>query len=138
MLERSLQYPYGRIDVARAARRVRLMADNDFFRILDIVDPESKTASPSISAPSYQALREERQFFPITTDRVTTLMSRQVRDRQFRTRVMKIYNSRCAVSGSALVDIHGNPEVQAAHLMSVKARGPDCLTNGVALSSSLH
>jgi putative restriction endonuclease len=66
------------------------------------------------------------------------LASRIVRDRIFRRIVLQAYDQRCAVTGLKLINGGGRAEVEAAHIKPVEANGPDILTNGVALSGTIH
>jgi putative restriction endonuclease len=66
------------------------------------------------------------------------LSNRKVRDRQFRKRVLDVYDGRCALTGMKLINGGGRAEAQAAHIMSVEAGGPDVVNNGIALSGTVH
>jgi putative restriction endonuclease len=66
------------------------------------------------------------------------LVSRKVRNRQFRKRVLEAYGCECAFTGMRLINGGGRAEAQAAHIMSVEAGGPDRVTNGLALSGTVH
>ena len=66
------------------------------------------------------------------------LTLRTVRDRVFRTRVLKAYDRRCAFTGFQFINGGGRAEVEAAHIKSVEAKGPDVVQNGVALSGTVH
>ena len=66
------------------------------------------------------------------------LTRRTVRDRVFRTRVLRAYDRRCAFTGFQLINGGGRAEVEAAHIKSVEAKGPDVVQNGVALSGTVH
>ena len=68
----------------------------------------------------------------------TRKCSRKVRNRQFRKRVLDAYDNRCAFTGMRLMNGGGRAEVQAAHIMSVAADGPDSEVNGIALSGTVH
>jgi len=57
-----------------------------------------------------------------------------VRDRIFRSKVIKAYGSQCALTGFKFINGGGRAEVEAAHIKSVEARGPDIVQNGLALS----
>jgi putative restriction endonuclease len=48
------------------------------------------------------------------------------------------YRARCAMSGLALRNGGGRPEVEAAHIRPVAEQGPDIVQNGLALSGTLH
>ena len=43
-----------------------------------------------------------------------------------------------ALTGLCLINRHGRPEVQAAHIKPVTDNGPDSIRNGLALSGTLH
>ena len=66
------------------------------------------------------------------------LTSRAFRDASFARQVKRAYRARCAMSGLALRNGGGRPEVEAAHIIPVEAKGPDSLRNGLALSGTLH
>jgi putative restriction endonuclease len=69
---------------------------------------------------------------------VETLTSRKVRDAAFRRQVRAAYANTCAVTGLRLINGGGRPEVQAAHIRSVEADGPDAVRNGIALTGTAH
>ena len=66
------------------------------------------------------------------------LTMRTVRDRVFRSRVLKAYDKRCAFTGFQFINDGGRAEVEAAHIKSVEAKGPDVVQNGLALSGTVH
>lgn len=66
------------------------------------------------------------------------LTTRTVRDRIFRTRVLKAYDRRCAFTGFQFINGGGRAEVEAAHIKSVQDKGPDVVQNGLALSGTVH
>lgn len=66
------------------------------------------------------------------------LTLRTVRDRVFRSRVLKAYDRRCAFTGFQFINGGGRAEVEAAHIKSVEAKGPDVVQNGLALSGTVH
>lgn len=51
---------------------------------------------------------------------------------------MRAYDSRCAITGLRLINGGGRAEVEAAHIRPVEANGPDVVTNGLALSGTVH
>lgn len=132
----------GRLDDDRAARLVRAISDADFNRIVERgliteedllprIDPDEEAAAPAM-------VFEERSVWDGPVDRATMLVSRTVRDRQFRKRVLDIYGARCALTGMKLINGGGRAETEAAHIMSVEAGGPDRVNNGIALSGTIH
>jgi putative restriction endonuclease len=74
----------------------------------------------------------------VQRNRVDVLTSRPVRDRIFRKIVLDAYDCRCAITGLKFINGGGRAEVQAAHIKSVEANGPDIITNGIALSGTAH
>ncbi|MCY1035222.1 HNH endonuclease [Corallococcus sp. BB11-1] len=66
------------------------------------------------------------------------VVSRPFRDEAFRHNVRRAYNRTCAISGLKLINGGGRPEVQAAHIQPVAARGPDSVRNGLALTGTVH
>jgi putative restriction endonuclease len=70
--------------------------------------------------------------------RPTVLSERAFRDRAFSRQVRRAYGGRCAMSGLALRNGGGRPEVEAAHIVPVEAAGPDTVRNGLALSGTVH
>lgn len=86
--------------------------------------------------PEFNGVREEPWLGPM--DRETALVSRTVRDRQFRKRVLDVYDRRCALTGMQLINGGGRAEAQAAHIMAVEQGGPDTVANGIALSGTVH
>lgn len=85
---------------------------------------------------------EDRASDPVpeTQDRplVAQVVSRPFRDAAFRRHVREAYQNTCAVTGLCLVNGGGRPEVQAAHIRSVEANGPDTVRNGLALTATVH
>lgn len=69
---------------------------------------------------------------------VETVTTRKVRDAAFRRQVRAAYANTCAVTGLRLINGGGRPEVQAAHIRSVEADGPDAVRNGIALTATAH
>lgn len=136
-VERGLLYPDGRLNNGRAIQSIRPISDEDFYRIRDLGLVDANELLP----------REDGQFLPedrVREDRIdsvereTLLVSRTVRDRQFRKQVLDAYQDRCALTGMKLVNGGGRVETQAAHIMGVEHKGPDLLANGIALSGTVH
>lgn len=66
------------------------------------------------------------------------LVSRKIRDANFRRQVCEAYDDRCAVTGLRIINGGGRSEVQAAHIWGVGDGGPDVVQNGIALSGTIH
>lgn len=140
VIEQGVLNEQGRIS-GRAQSAVRPLAPIDFNRIVAIglndIDPLLPRVD-EVRQPS--GLREDHTPFELeqTRDRTSFTVSRIVRDRIFRTVVLHAYSERCAISGLKLINGGGRAEVAAAHIRPVEANGPDIVSNGIALSGTVH
>lgn len=140
VIESGVLNAQGRLS-GRAQSAVRALSSEDFNRIiqkgLDDTEPllpradDTSAADGFYEAPASFQLQQERI-------RVSTLMSRIVRDRVFRRIVLRAYDERCAITGLRLINGSGRAEVMAAHIRPVEKSGPDIVSNGVALSGTVH
>jgi putative restriction endonuclease len=109
-------------------RAIRLIPDDEFDQILKSgfapVLNETQT-SPEISAPG---LHEPQ--VPFERPIVEMTISRPFRERSFMHNVRAAYSNRCAMTGMRLINGGGRPEVQAAHIQPVAAKGPDSVRMG--------
>jgi putative restriction endonuclease len=144
VVERGVLNDEGRIS-GRAQAAVRPISAADFNRIVSIGLDERVPELPRLDEPvaTLSNIRFEDGpqapfLFEQERDRVTQLSSRLVRDRLFRQLVLQAYDKRCAITGLKLINGGGRAEVDAAHIRSVEADGPDILTNGIALSGTAH
>lgn len=139
-VERGLLDPNGRLNNGRAIQSIRTISDDDFNRIvgLGLIEEDELLPRKDEHQPVSALVREEQQPWEGPVDRATMLVNRTVRDRQFRKRVLDVYDRRCALTGMQLINGGGRAEAQAAHIMSVEAGGPDMITNGIALSGTVH
>ena len=137
-VERGLLYPDGRLNNGRAIQSIRPISNEDFNRIVGIglIDADELLPRVGQEVPIFEGVRDVPWPGPI--ERETALVSRTVRDRQFRKRVLDVYDRRCALTGVQLINGGGRAEAQAAHVMSVEAGGPDSVANGIALSGTVH
>lgn len=139
-IERGILNDEGNIS-GRAQAAVRALSASDFKRIVEAGLDESIALLPRFDpAASEQAFHEDQAPFQYESERerVTFSVSRIVRDRMFRRRVLSAYDQRCAVTGLKLINGGGRAEVAAAHIRPVEASGPDIVNNGVALSGTVH
>jgi putative restriction endonuclease len=139
-VERGLLDADGRLNNGRAIQSIRPISDEDFNRIVGLGLIEEDELLPRVDAdePVLGRVQEEQEPFLGPVERATVLASRKVRDRQFRKRVLDVYECRCALTGMRLINGGGRAETQAAHIMSVEAGGPDTVVNGIALSGTVH
>jgi putative restriction endonuclease len=140
IVERGVLNDAGAIS-GRAQAAVRPLAIADFNRIVDLGTADEGDFLPRVDAevPDGQVQDERMPFqLEVERDRVAWLGSRLVRDRLFRRRVVTAYDARCAITGLKLINGGGRAEVEAAHIRSVERGGPDIVSNGLALSGTLH
>ena len=122
------------------AETIRPISDAEFNRIvgLGLIEEDEVLPREDADKPVPERVHEEQEEFIGPVERDTVLSERKVRDRQFRKRVLDAYDCRCALTGMRLINGGGRAEVQAAHIMSVEAGGPDTEINGIALSGTVH
>jgi len=139
-LERGLLDTDGRLNNGRAIQSIRPISDEDFNRIvgLGLVEEDELLPRRDEDEPELERVHEAQEPWLGPVERDTVLTNRKVRDRQFRKRVLEAYDCRCALTGMRLINGGGRAEVQAAHIMSVEANGPDTEVNGIALSGTVH
>jgi putative restriction endonuclease len=140
VVEKGVLNEHGRIS-GRAQSAVRPISPGDFNRIVALGFNEGEPFLPRVGEESPSpGLREEQSTFEFeqSRDRVSFTVSRIVRDRIFRRNVLRAYSERCAISGFKLINGNGRAEVAAAHIRPVEANGPDIISNGVALSGTVH
>ncbi len=139
-IESGLLDANGRLNNGRAIQSIRPISDADFNRIVDmgLIDGDELLPRIDEDAPVPAHVAEEQAPWTGPIDRTKMLVNRTVRDRQFRKRVLDVYDRRCALTGMKLINGGDRAEVQAAHIMSVKAGGPDVVNNGIALSGTVH
>ncbi len=126
-------------------KSVRPLSDADFAEI--VRRGLQKTLDPANAVQldlDPDELDEETQQFlhapiPEQERRIEQiLMNRKIRDANFRQQVCEAYGNCCAVTGLKIINGGGRAEVQAAHIWSVAAGGPDVVQNGVALCGTAH
>jgi len=139
-VERGLLDIEGKLNNGRAIQSIRVISDCDFNRIIELGLIEETDLLPRVDEGEIIApeLHDEYAEWSGPIDRTTMLVNRTVRDRQFRKRVLDVYECQCALIGMKLINGGGRAEAQAAHIMSVEAGGPDMITNGIALSGTMH
>ena len=137
-VERGLLNGFGKLS-GRAQAAVRPLSQEDFIRIVNAGLPDDDLL-PRIEPPfDPTRLREDRLGYDLgERTRVAQLTLRPLRDRAFRKSVLNAYGERCALTGLKLINGGGRAEVEAAHIRSVEANGPDLVANGLALSGTVH
>ncbi len=132
-VERSILNDVGLVS-GRRQSAIRAIPVQDFQRILSLGLPDDSAVLPRDGA-----MDEAPEPFLLHPEaRLRQLASRAVRDRAFRRLVVDAYDRRCAVTGLRLINGGGRAEVEAAHIHPVEQGGPDTITNGIALSGTVH
>ena len=128
----------GRVS-GRAQAAVRLIPEADFNRIIALGIAVEDAQLPRVDiglSPSLVA--DEQAPILFNQDHVKMLTLRTVRDRVFRRKVLLAYDNRCALTGLKFINGGGRAEVEAAHIKPVEFKGPDVVSNGLALSGTIH
>jgi putative restriction endonuclease len=140
VVEKGVLNEQGKIS-GRAQSAVRPLSAADFQRIVTLGLNESEPLLPRTGediAPSGFHDEQVPFEFEQNRERARFSVSRIVRDRIFRRNVLRAYSERCAISGLRLINGRGRAEVAAAHIRPVEANGPDIVSNGIALSGTVH
>ncbi|EJL22430.1 hypothetical protein PMI02_04662 [Novosphingobium sp. AP12] len=123
-------------------RSVRALGDDDFFAIIEAGFEEAWNEDvltiDEIASPLLHRSLIDTTIFHRERAILTRLTNRVIRDRSFRRAVCTAYENRCAITGLQIFDRKGGAEVQAAHILPVANDGPDIISNGIALSSTVH
>lgn len=133
--ERGLTRDDGATSKGAFGRSVRLLAEDEFDAILAAGFHDDPWDAPAAAAPEPGFAEAPAPFVRPMVEQTTL---RPFRDIAFRRGVRRAYGNRCALTGLALVNGGGRPEVQAAHIMPVAHDGPDSIRNGLALSGTMH
>jgi putative restriction endonuclease len=139
-IEQGLLNKQGKLS-GRAQAAVRPLSASDFNRIVRLGLNEEAPLLPRIDEYLDRNGFQEGQaefIYEEPRDRTEQLTSRIVRDRAFRTVVLRAYGERCALTGLRFINGGGRAEVDAAHIKPVVADGPDIVSNGIALSGTAH
>lgn len=145
VFETQLLKPDGGINGGLAIAAMRTISEQDFARIISYGFPEEAEDLPRMDvideahevaeAPT-PFLFDTPEILPRKTESI--LLNKKVRDRAFRSNVLRAYDKTCAFTGLRFINGGGRAEVQAAHIRPVEHNGPDSLNNGLALSGTVH
>lgn len=136
--ESLLQRDDGGTNKGAFGRSVRIVPDDEFDAILSAGLGEAAPEFAPSRAANVPFMGVEELTVPFERPMVELTTNRPFRDLAFRRSVRAAYDNRCAVTGLRLINGGGRPEVQAAHIRSVAAKGPDSVRNGLALSGTIH
>lgn len=140
IVERSVLNDEGKLS-GRAQAAVRVIPSDDFVRIVELGLQDEPTL-PRSEPIAHMGFADEQSLFELDIPRerkiAQQLVSRPVRDRNFRRSVLRAYDARCAMTGLKLINGGGRAEVEAAHIKPVEHQEPDIISNGLALSGTAH
>ncbi len=137
VVERGLLNEQAKIS-GRAQAAVRPISTQDFIRIVNLGLHDEEDLLPRRDEPENRVREDAPAFHFEERERVQQLVSRPLRDRAFRRTVLNAYDARCALTGLKLINGGGRAEAEAAHIRPVEANGPDIVSNGLALSGTVH
>lgn len=139
-LEPKMERADGKVNIGTANQAVRHISDEVFDRILSLAWSDVDGELPRTGDVSRMTVNEAKEPFEFEIDRkvVSQLTNRKNRDPRFRTAVLNAYGKQCAITGWSFVNGGGRAEVEAAHIRPVAHGGPDRISNGLALSGTVH
>src|SRR5579863_562715 len=134
--ESALRKADGSTNKGAFGRAVRLVPDGEFDRILKA--GFAPILNTNLLPQDIESSEISEPLTPFERPIVEMTVSRPFRERSFMYNVRAAYANRCAMTGLRLINGGGRPEVQAAHIQPVAAKGPDSVRNGIALSGTVH
>lgn len=137
ILESGLRHDDDRLNQGAFQWAIRPLTDSEYELVLSLGFKSSlNDYSQAETEFGQSGFREDPGRFqrPI----IETVMKRKFRDRAFAAQVTTAYDKRCAMTGLRLINGGGRAEVQAAHIIPVASDGPDSVSNGLALSGTVH
>lgn len=143
LVEHGVLNDQGKIS-GRAQAAVRPLSNDDFNRIVARGIPDDNEILPRRGfydeGANWENLKEDISpfIYDYERDRASYLASRPIRHRVFRSKILQAYDSRCALTGLKFINGGGRAEAEAAHIKPVEHAGPDAVTNGLALSGTVH
>jgi len=141
-LEKAMQGQDGKANTGVAQQAVRHITDQTFSQIVALGWQGIETELPRYdqSSSELRGMAEASASFDFEVDRpvIAQLLNRKIRDPRFRGAVLLAYEKRCAVTGWSFINGGGRAEVEAAHIRPVEHGGPDRISNGLALSGTVH
>lgn len=120
--------------VRTSGAAVRSLSVEDAQRILEVGHAGELVVS-AYSSSDHPELED------LVAERATRLVTAVERDARFRRRVMSGYEYRCSVSGFGIGDLplgRSTRLLDAAHIRPVSRQGSDSISNGLALTPTLH
>lgn len=128
----------GTVNRGKQVWAIRPIPEKDYLKIVALAAADANEL-PRLSVNDHEFAETQDEFI-IDADRKTVevILNKKVRSKLFRERVIDAYDKQCALTGMRFINGGGRAEVQAAHIKSVAADGPDSVNNGLALSGTIH
>ncbi len=144
--ERGLTKSDGSTNRGAFGRAVRNLSDDEYDSILMAgfshtlgIAPRQRPAGLVPEEPTFAFSEAQQANYDAGPRRIVEqLVSRPFRERAFATGVKAAYVDTCAMTGLCILNGGGRSEVQAAHIQAIADNGPDAISNGVALSATVH
>ncbi len=134
--------PRGRArNVATFGRAVRPISAGDVIRIFGAAGQDIGALEVADREMDYPDRAEHESPASLAAERAHRVVSVLERDAQFRRDVLGAYMRRCAISGfeiGTIATYQARRILDAAHIRPVALQGPDHVTNGLALTPTLH
>ncbi len=134
--------PRGRSrNVATFGRAVRPIQAGDVIRIFGAGGQDIGALEIADREIDYPERVEHEAPAVLAAERARRIVQVLERDAQFRRDVLAAYQARCAISGFEIGTIptyQARRILDAAHIRPVALQGPDHVTNGLALTPTLH
>lgn len=128
----------GSVNNGKQVWAVRKISEADYLKIVALAAVDRGELPRFDSEFEVSENTHEPFVYDAERQTVEVVLNKKVRSRMFREKVVEAYDKQCALTGMRLINGGGRAEVQAAHIKSVEADGPDSVNNGIALSGTIH
>ena len=128
----------GTVNRGKQVWAVRQISEEDYLKIVALAAIDTGELPRFDREFEVAEDAPEPFIYDIERQTVEVVLNKKVRSRMFREKVIKAYDKQCALTGMRLINGGGRAEVQAAHIKSIEADGPDSVNNGIALSGTIH
>lgn len=128
----------GTVNNGKQVWAVRPISEEDYLKIVALAAVDLEELPRFDSELEFTEGQSEPFVYDAERPTVEVVLNKKVRSRMFREKVIMAYDKQCALTGMRLINGGGRAEVQAAHIKSVEANGPDSVNNGLALSGTIH
>jgi putative restriction endonuclease len=134
--------PRGRLrNVATFGRAIRPITATDVVRIFAAGGQDIGALETADRELDYPERADHVSPMQLAAERAQRVVKVLERDAQFRRDVLAAYGNRCAISGfevGSVATYQARRIIDAAHIRPISLDGPDHVTNGLALTPTLH